>query len=276
MPVFDSLGKILGIYAILLIFAGTFLNSLSVFICFRIKKNATFIFLGFFSFFNLFNLFWWNLNIFLTAFTDINLILLSVWLCKFGNFVQFSSLQIPAWFLVLISVERVLSVFVKHWKTIHFKPKRAFKVSIIMATFFLLLNSNILVLFGFETNLNGTHLLFCFKVDGFPATYWMSTYGQIHSVGLYSLIPFSVLSIANLVLIVKVFLKSKVFPKRANLNTDNHTSSSTNKFNKMNKNVLILTFLFIAFTLPIACASFFFDELFKTEWGNFLIILLDW
>ena len=41
------------------------------------------------------------------------------------NFFQFSSQEISAWILVLISFDRLMSVSIMTWKTIHFKPKRA-------------------------------------------------------------------------------------------------------------------------------------------------------
>lgn len=47
------------------------------------------------------------------------------------------------------------------------------------------------------------------------------------------------------------------------------------KNEKMNQTVLLMTFLFVAMTSPIACASFFFDELFPTHYGTFIITFLD-
>jgi ABC-type transport system involved in Fe-S cluster assembly fused permease/ATPase subunit len=52
-------------------------------------------------------------------------------------------------------------------------------------------------------------------------------------------------------------------------------SGNQNKFGKMNRTVFIITMLFIVFTLPLACASFFFNTLFASDWGYFLINLLD-
>ncbi len=175
----------------------------------------------------------------------------------------------------------MLSVFFKHWKTIHFKPERAFIVSIVLSAFFLLLNSNILVLFGYEEWNNGTRLLFCFQVDGFPFTYWMNTYGQIHSIALYSLLPFFILALANLALVIKMNSRSTVSVKNTRLPSHIPTSQAQvslpieNKFGKMNRTVMIITLLFIVFTLPVACASFFFNTLFASEWGVFLIKFLN-
>ncbi len=110
MTVFATINKIQGIYALFLTIFGTALNIFSIIICLRIKKNATFMFLAFFSFFNIFTLYWWNLNNFLTVFTDFNLLFWSFWACKIGNYVQFTSLQLTAWFLVKFYQ---LSIFLK-------------------------------------------------------------------------------------------------------------------------------------------------------------------
>lgn len=92
--------KILGVYALVITISGTLLNLFSFFICLRLKKNTTFVFLATFSVANAFCLYWWNLNNFLKEFVHIDLLAVSLWVCKIGNFVQFTSLQISAWHLV--------------------------------------------------------------------------------------------------------------------------------------------------------------------------------
>jgi hypothetical protein len=163
---------------------------------------------------------------------------------------------------------------VKHWKTIHFKPKRALITSIILSAIFLIINSNILVLFGYEEWNNGTHLFFCIPHKEYPATYWMNTYGQIHSVGLYSLAPFSLLAVADYFLVAKIYKRPPALehdgPDQIRISLPGASRRA-----RMNRTVLILNLLFIAFTLPIACASFFFDTLFASDWGVFIITLLD-
>ncbi len=163
---------VLGIYCLILTIAGTFCNLFSFYICLRVKKNTTFIFLRFFAFFNIFSLYWWNLNNFLVVYAKLDLLQAGLWVCKIGNYTQFASLQLAAWFLVLISADRVFSVYLKHWKTIYFKPRRAIITSIATTIFFLCTNSNILFTFGYEAWDNGTYNNFCFEVPGFPSTVW--------------------------------------------------------------------------------------------------------
>jgi hypothetical protein len=180
--IYSVLNKILGIYALFLVILGTFLNIVNFLICLRVRKNNTFVFLSFFSLSSIFCLYWWNLNNFLKEFLFIDMLIVSVWLCRIGNYVQFSSLQITAWFLVVISLERVLSVFFKHWRSIHFKSHQALLVSIVLVLFFLIINLNILFLFGFEvatSSNNSTINVYCFEVIEHPNTTWMSTYGKV-------------------------------------------------------------------------------------------------
>lgn len=280
--IFTTLNQILGIHAAIMMPIGTFLNLFSFFICFRIKNNTTFIFLRFFAIANVFTLFWWNLNNFLNVFISLNLLTAGLWLCKVGNFVQFASLQIAAWFLVLISVDGVMSVYFTHWKTIYFKPKRAYLASGAVILLFLLINSNILFLFGYEANLNGTHLMFCFQVQGFPETYWMNTFGQVHFF-LYSIVPFLILGVCNVLLILKLKTREvrRARPSIPNLADTVRPSiislaaNTSSRSSRTNKVVIAITLLFIAFTIPLACASFFFNTLFLSDYRTFIVTLFD-
>jgi hypothetical protein len=100
MSIYNKLDQVLGVYAVILIPVGTILNIISIIVCLRVKSNNTFIFMAFFSFFNIFTVSWWNLNNFIKVFTGIDLLNSGLWPCKIGNFLQFTSLQTAAWFLV--------------------------------------------------------------------------------------------------------------------------------------------------------------------------------
>ncbi len=100
LNIFLLMNKILGVYALIITVFGTLLNLFSFFICLRIKRNTTFVFMASFSLANAFCLYWWNLNNFLKEFVNVDLLAISVWVCRIGNFVQFTSLEISAWHLV--------------------------------------------------------------------------------------------------------------------------------------------------------------------------------
>lgn len=267
--VFDTLNRILGVYALIIAVLGILLNVFTFYICSRVKDNTTFVFLRFFAITSIFTLLWWNLYHFVYPFylIDIGSWLLS---CKIGNYVQYSSLQIAAWFLVLISVDGVLSVYLRHWKTIHFKVSRAYWTSGILVAVFLIFNINVLVLFGQEVDFNGTVIMFCYQVDGLPQTDWMSTYGKIHTY-LYSLVPFAILATSNIMLIFKI--KSRgVRISMADLSRQTQPSNRTARTIRI---VMAITILFIVFTLPVAVSNYFYYQLNLSDYGVFLINLFD-
>lgn len=87
-------------YLLALTIFGTILSIFTSYICFRLRKNITFIFIGIGSTAAIFTLYFWNLNNISQEFFNFDLLNSNYWLCKFGNFYQFSSLEICAWVLV--------------------------------------------------------------------------------------------------------------------------------------------------------------------------------
>ncbi len=67
----------------------------------RLRKNKTFVFLRFLALTDLVALYFWNINHFTVVILNLDLQNYNIWLCKFGQFYQFSSLQISAWILVI-------------------------------------------------------------------------------------------------------------------------------------------------------------------------------
>ncbi|RMZ93892.1 FMRFamide receptor-like [Brachionus plicatilis] len=197
------------------------------------------------------SLYWWNINNFLKEFASTDLLSLHMYVCKAGNYLQFTSLQISAWILVVfISFDRFLSIQIKHWKNIYFGTKRALIVALSITALVLLVNVNILFTFGYDTVIGNSSVSFCFEVDGYPSTRWMTVWGQIHLM-TYSVIPFLVLLVVNFLLIRKI-----VSRKSIHTSISNATNIKKSKRNdRINRTVLLLTFLFIVMTLPLACAK---------------------
>jgi hypothetical protein len=52
-------------------------------------------------------------------------------------------------------------------------------LSIFVTVFLLGLNSNILFTFGYEFYVNQTKIVFCFEVEGFENTKWMTDIGPV-------------------------------------------------------------------------------------------------
>ncbi|CAF1051349.1 unnamed protein product [Brachionus calyciflorus] len=152
MSVFLIILKILSVLAILIIIFGVLTSLLSFYLCYRIKNNATFIFLSYLSLASIFTLYKFPMNGIMSTLFKVDYLHINVYECKIGIFLQYTSLETCAWILVLISVEQYLCVKVQHWRTIHFKPKRAYITVSCLVLFFIALNFNIFFTFGFEVD----------------------------------------------------------------------------------------------------------------------------
>lgn len=270
MSIYQLMNKILGCYALFLTVSGTILNLFNFVTCLRINKSSTFIYLAFFALANAFCLYWWCLNNFLKEFFLVDLLTVSVWVCRTGSYVQFSSLQISAWFLVLINLDRVFMV--KPRAQSNEQIRRACVISLGLILFFLLLNMNILFKFGYETE---TGAVWCQEMDGVEESAWMTRWGQIHLM-LYSVVPFLSLSLLDILLIYKLYKRKKALESRMHKSRYVKTRRRRSaQLEMMSKIALLMTVSYISCTLPIACASSFYARLVASDAGLFTIVLLD-
>nr|QVK45794.1 G protein-coupled receptor [Proales similis] len=269
---FAEFKKILGIYSLLLIIFGVLTGICGFALSFKLRQTPTFVFLSFSFVSNVFTLLVWNLNSFLNPWFNIDLLNSSLFSCNFGTFFQFTSFEISAWFLVLISFEQFLAVRFNLWRTVYFKAKRAFLVSVGLVLLFIGLNSHMLVSYGHEADFGNFTQVFCFRVPSIPQTRWIEQW-TLGYIFLYSLIPFSLLLLSNFLLIwtirARQAVRSSAHPVSSNHGSANGHHKHENKF--LNRMVLFLTALFIAMTLPSAVVSFFYGELYRTPLGNAVV-----
>ena len=99
-----SLWQIISAYSLWLIIFGTIGNTITIYVCYQLRKNTTFVFLAFMAWSDLFTTYNWNLSIFISAFFSIEIFGTSMFMCKCGFFVQYSSLEVSAWLLVRILI----------------------------------------------------------------------------------------------------------------------------------------------------------------------------
>ncbi len=149
---------------------------------------------------------------------------------------------------------------IKNWKKVYFTRKIASITSIILALLIYFINSNVIFIYGYEFESNGTVITQCYTT--IPSTIWMEIWNNVHSY-LYSFIPFALLVIVNIFLIVDLQQKKKLV----------RVSDSTIKKNQVSINVSIVvcTILFITSTCPSAIASQYYNILLQTYTG--LIVL---
>ena len=113
----DNALIILGYYSLSLTIFGTVFNLIITYISIKSKANS-FCLLRYLALSDTLALYFWNLSHFSEAIFNINLENYSMFSCKFGDWIQFSSLQASAWILVLISIDRYLIFRIKNWQTI--------------------------------------------------------------------------------------------------------------------------------------------------------------
>ena len=104
--------KLIGIINLCLVVIGTIGNLLVFRVCLHINNTATFVFLRYLSLADIFSLYFWNINHFIEAFFNIQVLSISRYACKFVNFFQFCSLQSSAWLLVYIFVKYLYLLYV--------------------------------------------------------------------------------------------------------------------------------------------------------------------
>ena len=93
---------ILGIYSFLIIIFSVIGNTITLIVCRRSKDNCTFILLQYLTVNNLIAVSYWSLAHFILSQFDLDIQSYSMFTCKFGSWIQFSSLQASAWILVFI------------------------------------------------------------------------------------------------------------------------------------------------------------------------------
>ena len=167
--------EILAYYSLFLVVAGTIGNFATFIVCYRLRSTTTFVFLMVSSVVDAIALYFWNANHFTSVIVNTDLQNLNRLSCKLGMFVQFTSLQSSAWLLVAMSLDRLMSVWISHWKLVYFKPTQAFMASIAVLVLFMLVNLNVPFTFSHDITVNGTTKIQCFATSD-PATYWMQTW----------------------------------------------------------------------------------------------------
>ena len=107
-----SILDLLGYYAISLPFLGLIGNSIIFLICLKEKYNSMFVLLCFLASSDFLSLIFWNAKHFAYSIFQYDVQSVHIYSCKIGNWIQFSSLQTSAWFLVfffLLNKKRIIS-----------------------------------------------------------------------------------------------------------------------------------------------------------------------
>ena len=90
----------LGYYSLIITILGTICNILILYICMKSSTKSTLILLRYLSFNDILTLYFWNISHFIESSFLIDIQNYNIYLCKFGSWIQYSSLQSSAWILV--------------------------------------------------------------------------------------------------------------------------------------------------------------------------------
>lgn len=193
--------KILGIYVLIITIVGTIFNTLTIYICRKVKQNSLFTFYQFYNFFSTIGMYYWNLNYFVMAYGPYPDLFLTTWPCRIGTYIQFICLQLIGWNIVSETIksftsrielnfslylqaaqciDRYLQVRFQKWRKHYFGGKRPFYTMVGLSIIIALFNSNVLFTYGYIIiDANNSITYVCHKVDGIPETQWMGTWHTV-------------------------------------------------------------------------------------------------
>nr|QVK45788.1 G protein-coupled receptor [Proales similis] len=266
--VLKELEKSLGWYSLAITVIGTLMGLVSIRICCRLRKTVTFVFLAFLSTNNIVSLYFWNLNIFARHQLGFSLPELSLPVCRIGTYIQLSTLQLSAWFLVATSVEQYLSVRVNHWRTLHFKMPQAIRVSLLLVAVAFLLNSHMLVTYGVQRQEANQTVTYCYARSDIPETRLTFVWHFAH-IWLYSILPSIFLLVFNCLFLRETRKRIKHLNQNRLQGTNPNAPLCARRvrarvpyrFTTLNRTVMSLTALFFFMTLPCSMITFFYGKL---------------
>lgn len=167
MDAIDVLSKILAAYNLLLIIMGTLLNPIVCYVCLRSSKLrtvSTFKFLSIIAINDIVSLYMWNQEHVTQIFFNIELISISLFYCRYiSAFLQYFTLQFSSWMWVSISLDRLLSLSLKHWSRVLFNGFRPFMYMATLAVILVAINFSVLFHEGYIDEINGTTLVVCYE-----------------------------------------------------------------------------------------------------------------
>ena len=246
---------ILSNFSLLITIMGTIFNLITFLIIScnqELRKTTSMIYLLYLTVTYTLSLYVWNLNHFFYFNFRFLTEYINIALCKIFVFNQFFSLESSGFLLSILSVDRYISVISipgSFASRLPFRtPKSAHLWSLILIGLVFILNSHILIFNGyyeqkFDVDINQTvSKLVCYRyINGFTLN---PLWENVHLI-LYSLIPFIIMLIFNILLIKRI-------TRMKNMNKGSAIRNI--------KSILVITFLFLIMTVPSSVAYGFFMQ----------------
>jgi hypothetical protein len=234
-----------------------------------LKKQSSMVVFSFISILDLLSLFTWNLDTYFRNFYEFDYEMKSLIACRLMVFLQYFGLESSALLLSFISIDRYFTIISKPGSFVSKlpfgTPRNAFIWSSAIIIFIFLLNSHILILNGYLDQPQYLNETLTFEINGsfinktilklnysdsnhcytYSSSFRLYPFNNILEMSIYSLIPFAIMTLFNSLIIYKTFKISR------NLNANDIQSfNSYRKKLRMTVSLVVITSLFLLFTLP--------------------------
>ena len=264
-------------YIAFIIIALALMGNTTCFIIFRFNKKmkslSSMVILSFVCITDTFSLFTWNLNHYLTPNYGISIEKLNKFNCKFFTFLQYSSLESSGLLLSLVCIDRYFTIISKPGSFVNKLPfgtsEKAFKLSCLVVLFTCLINSYLLIYDRNEILTKIPNKIDCYKLpNGFRiGQIWESVH-----LAIYTIIPFCLMIIFNLLLLKKIYDLNKSSEQYVN-----RDKLKIRKLCETTVSLLVISICFLIMTLPAAIAFVYFPQFFKsTPFLNNILTLIDY
>jgi hypothetical protein len=240
------------IYALILLIVGTIGNLFGAGICLKqeLRKTPTFIFCFYILLSDAISMYFWNIDTMIFAFLKLWLEGLNVITCQIMTLFQCTTHNWVAWLLVLMSIEKFLSIKSHKWSQ-KFNSKKATIVSLVAGSILFIFH------LGFAINLHQLNLrneTNCLVTEEFNTWYRSNLY-------VYFTIPFFLICTSNCLLIREIVKhESKTKVKAINVEQNNKSKNAT-------ISVLWITSTFLFLTLPNILCIYFNDYFQSIPYG---------
>ncbi|CAH1801158.1 unnamed protein product [Owenia fusiformis] len=171
------------------------------------------------------------------------------WVCKLHHFSIYTLLDFSAWLLVALSVDRVITVYMPLRAKLVCTRIRAVIVSLCILITLMLINGHYLFTVGYFIKIDNGRVRFegnCYFVDGtktFHTKYWFWI-----DAFVASLVPFSLLTISNVMIIIQLIRASQ---RRRQTMQAVSSSSSDNQTRSLTIMLICLSITFLILTGPV-------------------------
>jgi hypothetical protein len=273
----DLFGYIISYFSLVIIVLALIGNTIS-FLTFRLNKElktmSSMTILSFVCFTDTLSCFTWNLNHFLRPHYSFSIEKLNIHNCKFFSWLQYTSLQSSGLLLSLVCIDRYVTIMSTPGSIFSRLPfgtnKSAIGWSSSLVILVSLLNSFLLIFDRYEVKNRGFDVIRCYHLtNGFDVSV---IWEKIHLI-IYTLIPFVLMLVSNVLLIRKL---SSLDIRHASRGL-NYQSPIFRKMRDTTLTLLLITFFFIGTTLPAAVCYVYFSSFFKsTSFLNNMLTLIDY